>query len=81
VIVQVQEACPEDIKHAVAAAQKAFELNSEYRCLEPAERGVLLHKFAHLLMRDREYLAVCVVLFFYKFTFFLKSFFINLIFL
>ena len=52
VIAQVQEADAADIDKAVAAARKAFEIGSEWRSMEPAARGALIHKFAQLIRRD-----------------------------
>ena len=43
---------------AVAAAAKAFEIGSEWRSMDPADRGQLIHKFAQILRRDEEKLSV-----------------------
>lgn len=57
-IAQVQEAGEEDIDLAVKAARKAFHLNSEWRKMDASARGNLLYKFAQLMRRDEDYLAV-----------------------
>lgn len=49
-----------DIDKAVKAARKAFEFGSEWRTMDASHRGVLLHKLADLIERDRVYLAVSV---------------------
>ena len=70
-IAQVQEADKADVDKAVAAARKAFELGSEWRSMEPAARGTLLNKFAQLMRRDQEYLAVSLLfLSHFRFLFF-----------
>ena len=43
---------------AVKAAQRAFELGSEWRKMDASQRGRLLSKLADLIERDRDYLAV-----------------------
>ena len=48
----------EDVDAAVKAASKAFRLDSPWRTMDASRRGKLLHKFADLLERDSEYLAV-----------------------
>ncbi len=47
-----------DVDKAVAAARKAFNIESPWRKLEPAARGNLMRKFASLLRRDVDYLSV-----------------------
>ena len=58
VIAQVQEADSVDVDLAVAAARKAFEIGSEWRNTDPSARGALIYKFAQLMRRDEEKLAV-----------------------
>lgn len=48
----------EDVDLAVAAARAAFRLGSPWRTLDASKRGHLINKFASLLERDFEYLAV-----------------------
>lgn len=50
--------CQADIDKAVAAASDAFQLGSPWRRMDAADRGVLLHRLADLIERDRTYLAV-----------------------
>ncbi|CAH8622857.1 unnamed protein product [Schistosoma curassoni] len=57
VICQVSEGDEVDIDKAVKAARKAFEFGSEWRTMDASHRGVLLHKLADLIERDRVYLA------------------------
>lgn len=57
VIAQVQEADVADVDLAVAAARKAFSLNSEWRKMNASDRGQLIHKFAQLMRRDQDELA------------------------
>lgn len=57
VLTHVQEAGPEDVDLAVKAARKAFEIGSEWRSMEPAARGALIHKFAQLWREHEEKLA------------------------
>ncbi|CAH8595729.1 unnamed protein product [Schistosoma mattheei] len=57
VICQVSEGDKVDIDKAVKAARKAFEFGSEWRTMDASHRGVLLHKLADLIERDRVYLA------------------------
>ena len=58
VIAQVQEADSADVDLAVAAARKAFEIDSEWRSTDPSARGALLLKFSQLMRRDLDYLGV-----------------------
>lgn len=58
VIVEVCEAQEEDVNLAVAAAKKAFALNSPWRQTSPPARRDLLLKLASLIERDREELAL-----------------------
>jgi len=62
VIADVQEANAEDVDIAVAAARKAFEIDSQWRSMDPSARGALMNKLAQLMRRDEEYLAVCFTL-------------------
>ncbi len=43
---------------AVKAAREAFKLGSKWRTMDASQRGRLLNKFADLLLRDIDYLAV-----------------------
>jgi aldehyde dehydrogenase (NAD+) len=45
------------VNKAVEAAKAAFKVGSPWRALDASQRGVLLHKLANLIERDREYLA------------------------
>ena len=56
-ICDVEEGDKADVDKAVAAAQKAFALGSEWRLTDASARGRLLYKLAQLIERDREYLA------------------------
>lgn len=57
IIAEVQEGDAADIDVAVHAAKKAFKLDSPWRTMDASGRGVLLHKLADLMERDRVYLA------------------------
>ncbi|GBP23962.1 Retinal dehydrogenase 1 [Eumeta japonica] len=57
VITRVAEGDKADIEKAVAAARRAFHRKSEWRQLTASARGRLLHRFADLIERDREYLS------------------------
>ena len=48
----------DDIDKAVEVARKAFRIDSPWRTLELAGRGNLMRKFAELLRRDNQYLAI-----------------------
>ncbi|XP_013387582.1 retinal dehydrogenase 2-like [Lingula anatina] len=56
-ICDVQEGDKADIDVAVKAAREAFALGSPWRRMDASKRGLLLNKFADLMMRDRVYLA------------------------
>ncbi|XP_012259114.1 aldehyde dehydrogenase, mitochondrial [Athalia rosae] len=56
-ITDVQEGDAADINIAVQAAKNAFKLGSPWRTMDASHRGVLLHKLADLMERDRKYLA------------------------
>ncbi|CAG2105416.1 unnamed protein product [Medioppia subpectinata] len=43
-----------DVDKAVKAAQKAFELGSEWRTMDASQRGRLINKLADLIERDRQ---------------------------
>lgn len=58
IIAEVQESDAADIHIAVEAANKAFRLGSPWRTMDASNRGVLMHKLADLIERDRTYLAV-----------------------
>lgn len=47
-----------DVNNAVAAAQEAFKLGSQWRTMDASKRGMLLNKLADLIQRDAAYLAV-----------------------
>ena len=47
-----------DVDKAVAVAKEAFKRGSPWRCMDASERGRLLFKYADLMERDKEYLAV-----------------------
>ncbi|PIO63434.1 aldehyde dehydrogenase family protein [Teladorsagia circumcincta] len=57
VITSVAEADKADVDKAVKAASDAFRLGSPWRRMDAAQRGVLMHKLADLMERDRAYLA------------------------
>ncbi|BFZ00459.1 hypothetical protein BsWGS_03498 [Bradybaena similaris] len=57
-ICEIQAAEKEDVDLAVAAARAAFKLGSPWRQLDASKRGRLLEKFASLLERDAEHLAI-----------------------
>ncbi|XP_039250455.2 aldehyde dehydrogenase X, mitochondrial-like isoform X1 [Styela clava] len=57
-IADIAEAKEADVDAAVAAAQAAFAHGSEWRRTDPSMRGILLNKFADLIERDLQYLAV-----------------------
>ena len=46
-----------DVDKAVEAAQRAFAFGSEWRTMDASKRGVLMHKLADLMVRDRDYIA------------------------
>lgn len=54
---EVDEGSKEDVDIAVAAAVKAFELNSEWRRMDASARGRLMHKLADALEANKDYLA------------------------
>lgn len=56
-IADVQEGDAADIDIAVNAASKAFKFGSPWRTMDASERGLLLHRLADLMERDRAYLA------------------------
>ena len=47
-----------DVDLAVKAAREAFQLGSPWRRMDASQRGVLMHRLADLIERDRHYLAV-----------------------
>merc|ERR1711981_918735 len=57
VIAQVSEGDKVDVEKAVAAAKQAFELGSEWRTMDAADRGNLLNKLADEIEANKEYLA------------------------
>jgi len=58
VVCSVQEAGPEDVDKAVAAAKAAFEVGSPWRNLNGSDRRDLMLKLADLIERDRAFLEV-----------------------
>ena len=48
----------EDVDLAVAAARRAFKIGSPWRTMDASKRGRLLEKFAQLLDKNKEYVAV-----------------------
>ncbi|KAL3110139.1 hypothetical protein niasHT_015742 [Heterodera trifolii] len=56
-IADIQEGDKSDIDAAVEAASDAFRLGSEWRRMDAAARGRLLHKLADLMERDAVHLA------------------------
>mmetsp|Transcript_25543 Transcript_25543/g.52339 ORF Transcript_25543/g.52339 Transcript_25543/m.52339 type:complete len:496 (-) Transcript_25543:190-1677(-) len=58
VVCSVQEAGPEDVDKAVAAAKAAFEVGSPWRNLNGSDRRDLMLKLANLVERDRAFLEV-----------------------
>ncbi|XP_015435958.1 PREDICTED: aldehyde dehydrogenase, mitochondrial [Dufourea novaeangliae] len=56
-IADVQEGEVADIDVAVSAANKAFKFGSQWRTMDASQRGVLLHRLADLIERDRTYIA------------------------
>ena len=61
VIAEVQEAGLTDVNKAVAAAVKAYQPGSEWRQMDAPSRSELLLKFARLMRRDLDYLAVSIL--------------------
>jgi len=57
VICRVASADKADVDLAVAAAERAFAIGSEWRTMDASVRGELLYRLADLMERDREYLA------------------------
>ncbi|XP_069816903.1 aldehyde dehydrogenase, mitochondrial [Dendropsophus ebraccatus] len=57
VICHVAEADKADVDKAVKAARQAFKLGSPWRTMDASQRGVLLHRLADLIERDRTTLA------------------------
>ena len=60
-IADVSLASNNDVDKAVEAARKAFELGSEWRSMDASARGALIYKFAQLIRRDLDYLAVIYI--------------------
>ena len=50
-----------DVERAVAAARAAFDYDSPWRKMTPSDRSKVLHKFADLIERDIDYIAVCIL--------------------
>lgn len=57
VICSVSAAVKEDVDLAVQAAQRAFEIGSEWRTMDASVRGEIIYRLADLMERDREELA------------------------
>lgn len=57
VIANIAEGDAADVELAVSAAKKAFELGSEWRTMDAADRGNLLYKLANKIEENQEYLA------------------------
>lgn len=57
VIAEVADGSEKDVDRAVKAAKDAFRLGSEWRRMDPVNRGVLLNRLADLIERDRAYIA------------------------
>lgn len=57
IIADVQEGDSADIDVAVQAANKAFRRRSPWRKMDASQRGLLLHKLADLLEKNRTYAA------------------------
>uniref|UniRef100_A0A1I7U3J7 Aldedh domain-containing protein n=1 Tax=Caenorhabditis tropicalis TaxID=1561998 RepID=A0A1I7U3J7_9PELO len=57
VLAQVAEGDKADVDVAVKAANKAFQIGSEWRRMDASQRGVLLNRLADLMERDRVILA------------------------
>ena len=56
-LADVAEGDQADVEIAVNAAKKAFELNSPWRTMDAADRGVLLNKLADEIEKNADYLA------------------------
>lgn len=56
VVQEVDQAGPDDVDRAVAAARAAFD-SGPWRATSAAERGAILRRIAELLMRDKEEIA------------------------
>ena len=57
-----------DVDLAVKAAKAAFKKGSAWRTMDASRRGLLMHKLANLIERDRKQLAVspyCYILILY----------------
>ena len=57
IICCVAESDAADVEVAVQAAERAFEIGSEWRTMDASFRGELLYRLADLVERDREFLA------------------------
>ncbi len=58
VIIDLQEGDKEDVDLAVKAAQRAYELGSDWRRMNASKRGRLLFKLSDLIGKDFHYLAI-----------------------
>ncbi|KAL7839303.1 hypothetical protein SRHO_G00259610 [Serrasalmus rhombeus] len=56
-ICEVEEGNAEDVDKAVSCARRAFQLGSLWRRMDASDRGLLLHRLADLVERDRLLLA------------------------
>ncbi|XP_059843953.1 aldehyde dehydrogenase, mitochondrial-like isoform X2 [Hypanus sabinus] len=57
IICQVAEGDKADVDKAVKAAKDAFKFGSPWRLMDASHRGLLLHRLADLIERDKVYLA------------------------
>ena len=49
-----------DIDRAVAAARDAVSIGSKWRDMDASARAIIMYKFAELIERDVQYLAVSI---------------------
>ncbi|CAF1039026.1 unnamed protein product [Rotaria sordida] len=57
-ICQVEEGTKSNVDKAIEAAEKDFQYDSPWRKFDPVARAQLIRKFADLLLRIVDYLAV-----------------------
>ncbi|KAG5336686.1 AL1A1 dehydrogenase, partial [Acromyrmex charruanus] len=58
IIAEISEGDKADVNKAVEAAKRAFNRNSKWRTMNPYNRGQLMYKFADLVTRDLDYIAI-----------------------
>ena len=58
VLCEIEEGDKDDVDLAVKAAQKAFQLGSEWRTMDASKRGKLMNCLSDLIERDADYIAV-----------------------